>query len=163
MSFNIADIILLICFIPAVIGGIRKGFVRQAAALTALILGIWAGLHFSSFISNILKGWLDTSNTVVDILSFTIIFILVILAVTLAGRLIEGIVKIVLLGWLNRLLGVIFAIIKYALILSVIIHLLSALDSLYDFLPDDLTGQSRIYSVVKSFAPKAFPYIEQMF
>ena len=163
MSFNAVDIILLLCFIPAIIGGIRKGFVRQAAALVALILGIWAGLHFSSFVSNMLRGWLDTSNTIVDILSFTVIFILVILAVTLAGRLIEGVIKIVLLGWLNRILGIIFAIIKYALIFSVIIYLLSALDSLYDFLPDDLTGESKLYMAVRSFAPKVFPYIQQMF
>jgi len=163
MPFNVVDIVLLLCFIPAVIGGIRKGFVRQIAALIALVLGIWGGLHFSSFISGTLRGWLDTSNTIIDILSFTIIFILVVLAVTIVGRLTEGIVKIILLGWLNRLLGVIFAIIKYALIFSIIIYLLSALDSLYDFLPDNLTGESRIYLAVKSFAPKVFPYIQQMF
>jgi Uncharacterized membrane protein, required for colicin V production len=163
MSFNVVDIILLLCFIPAIIGGIRKGFVRQVAALIALILGIWGGLHFSSFVSNILRGWLDTSNTIIDILSFTTIFILVILAVTLVGRLIEGVIKIVLLGWLNRVLGIIFAVIKYALIFSIIIYLLSALDSLYDFLPDDLTGGSKLYIAVKSFAPKVFPYIQQMF
>ena len=163
MSLNVIDVILLICFIPAFIGGIRKGFVRQAAALVALVLGIWAGLHFSSFIAGTLRGWLDTSNTIIDILSFTIIFILVILGVTIIGRLVEGVVKIILLGWLNRLLGVIFAILKYALIFSVIIYLLSALDSLYDFIPDDLTGQSKLYAAVKAFAPKLFPYIQQMF
>ena len=163
MSFNVVDIVLLLCFIPAVLGGIRKGFVRQAAALIALILGIWGGLHFSSFISGTLRGWLDTSNTIIDIISFTIIFILVVFAVTIAGRLVEGVVKIVLLGWLNRLLGVIFAVLKYALIFSVIICLLSALDSLYDFLPDETMGESKLYMAVKSFAPKVFPYIKQMF
>ena len=163
MSLNVIDVILLICFIPAIIGGIRKGFVRQAAALAALVIGIWAGLRFSFFISDTLRGWMDTSNTIIDIISFTIIFVLVILAVTLVGRLIEGVVKIILLGWLNKLLGVLFAIIKYTLIFSVIICLISALDSLYGFLPDDLLGQSKLYAVVKSFAPKVFPYIQQMF
>ena len=163
MSINVVDIILLLCFIPAVIGGIRKGFVRQAAALIALILGIWGGLHFSSFVSGILKQWIETTNTIIDILSFTIIFILVVLVVTFVGRLVEGIVKIILLGWLNRLLGVIFAVIKYALIFSVIIYLLSALDSIYDFLPDNLTGESKLYVALESFAPKVFPHIKQLF
>ena len=155
--------ILLLCFIPAIIGGIRRGFVRQAAALIALILGIWGGLHFSSFISSALKDWFDASSTVIDIISFTIIFIFVVLAVTLAGRLIESVVKIILLGWLNRVLGVIFAIIKYALIFSIIIHLLLGLDNLYDFLPEHLTGESELYVAVKSFAPKVFPHIKQLF
>ena len=153
MSLNVIDVILLICFTPAFIGGIRRGFVRQIAALAALILGIWAGFHFSEFIVGTLKGWLDTSSTIIDIIAFTIVFILVILGVTLIGRLVEGVVKIILLGWLNRLLGVIFAILKYALIFSVIINILSAMDSIFDFIPNDLTEQSKFYASVKSFAP----------
>ena len=87
MSFNIADIVILLCFVPAIFGGLVKGFVRQASGLAALLLGVWAGYHFSELVSAKLCTWIDTSPKWLYIVSFTAIFIIVLLLVTLIGRL----------------------------------------------------------------------------
>ena len=51
---NVIDIILLICFVPAVIMGLRKGFIAQVIAIISIILGIWLSFQFSAALS----GWL---------------------------------------------------------------------------------------------------------
>src|SRR5574344_756988 len=120
MSLNTADLIILICLIPAIFAGFMKGFVRQAAPVAALILGVWAGYHFSDFVSTKLANWINVEQNILNIISFAIIFIGVLILVNLAGRAIEGLVKLVLLGWLDKLAGIIFALIKYAFIFSIL-------------------------------------------
>ena len=162
MSFNLADIVILLCFVPAIFGGLIKGFVRQAAGLAALILGIWAGYHFSELVSAKLCTWIDTSPQWLSIISFAAIFIVVLLLVTLVGRLSEKAIQLVLLGWLDKLLGLVFAIVKTAFILSIIIYILVSLDSLIPFLPHETLKNSGIYSFIASLAPKFFPYIKNL-
>jgi len=162
MSFNLADIVILLCFVPAIFGGLIKGFVRQAAGLAALLLGIWAGYHFSELVSAKLCTWIDTSPQWLSIISFAAIFIVVLLLVTLVGRLSEKAIQLVLLGWLDKLLGLVFAIVKTAFILSIIIYILVSLDSLIPFLPHETLEHSRIYSFIASIAPKFFPYIKNI-
>lgn len=162
MALNAADIVLLLCFIPAIFGGLIKGFVRQAAGLAALLLGIWAGYHFSELLSTKLNTWIDTSPQWMNTISFAIIFIVVLLIVTLIGRLSEKVVKLVLLGWLDKLLGLFFALVKTAFILSIIIFLLASMDSLIPFLPHETLENSKIYTFLASLAPKFFPFIKNI-
>lgn len=160
-SIGVADIILLICFIPAVIGGIKKGFIRQLAGVIALILGIWAGYHFSDFFIEKVNIWSDTNATLVKILAFAIIFAAVLLIVHLIGQVTEGLVKMALLGWLDKVMGVLFAIIKTAIILSIVIYLLKSLDDLWNFLPHKELSESWIYSTLERLTSWFFPYLKE--
>jgi membrane protein required for colicin V production len=161
-SFSLADIMLLILFVPAIIGGIRKGFIRQIISLLALILGIWAGYHFSYYLSGKLNIWLDTISSFANILSFVLIFGAILLIGSLIGQFVAGIFKVVLLGWLDKLLGIIFSIIKVAFILSIVIYILNSLDSLWSFLPKEYLAKSFIYPVIEKIAPIVFPYLKDL-
>lgn len=161
-NFNPVDIAIMVILIPALIGGIRKGFIRQVAALGALILGIWAGWHFSSLLSGWIKPLFGSESNLIDILSFALIFVGVLILVNLIGRAVAGIVKLALLGWLDRILGVLFAIVKYAFVLSIFIHILNSLDKLYHFLPAEKLAESRLYDFVSSIAPAVFPYLQNL-
>jgi membrane protein required for colicin V production len=78
------------------------------------------------------------------------------------GRAAEGIIKITLLTWVDRLLGVIFAILKTAFILSLIFYLLNSINGLWDFLPKEKFADSHIYHFVSRIAPAVFPYIRNL-
>lgn len=161
-SLIIVDLILLILFVPAIIGGIRKGFIQQLAGLIALILGIWAGYHFSYFLSGKLNIWLHSASSLVNILSFALIFIAVLIIVSLIGQFVSGVVKLAFLGWLDKILGIIFSIIKTAFILSIVIYILNSLDSLWSFLPKEDLAKSGFYSIIEQIAPKIFPYLKEL-
>ena len=161
-SLIVTDLILLLIFVPAIIVGIRKGFIRQLAGLIALVLGIWAGYHFTSFLSGKLNIWLDSISSLVNIISFSLIFLAVLLCVTLLGHFISGIIKVALLGWLDKILGVIFAIIKTAFILSIVIYILKSFDSIWNFLPKKSLADSDIYLFLERLASKVFPYLKDL-
>jgi len=161
-SFSLADLIMLVLFVPAVISGISKGFIRQIAGLLALMLGIWAGYHFSYFLSDKMNIWLNSISSFVNILSFALIFGLVLLGVSLIGQLISGLIKLALLGWLDKILGIFFATIKAAFILSVFIYILNSLDALWSFLPKEYLAKSGLYSIIEQIAPTVFPYLKEL-
>ena len=41
------DIILLICFIPALVRGIQKGFIEQVISLASIFIGAWMAYRFA--------------------------------------------------------------------------------------------------------------------
>lgn len=54
---NPVDIVLILCFIPAVISGLRKGFITQIAGIIIIIAGIWLSFEFSETVSAWISGW----------------------------------------------------------------------------------------------------------
>lgn len=161
-SINYLDIFILICFIIAIIGGLINGLVRQISSLAALLLGIWAGWHFSELLSQGIRIWFKTESNLINIISFAIIFIIVLILVNLIGKAISSVVKFALLGWLDKLLGVIFGIFKYCLIFSVIFYFLNSLNAMYNIIPAHHFSASRFYQIIEPLAPAIFPYLEKV-
>ena len=76
-DMTILDIILLLCFVPAVVAGISKGFVSQVVQIAALILGAWAAFHFSSVICDWLSQYLTMDGTMLKIIAFILVIIVI--------------------------------------------------------------------------------------
>lgn len=159
---NILDIILLICFIPAVIQGIRKGFISQVISIVSLILGIWLSARFASAVSVWISKWITASGQVLEIVAFALILILVFLALGAIGKLLEATIRLVMLGWLNRLLGVVFALLKTMLIVGLVIMAFSSLNDTFGLVKDEVLNQSALYPPLKKIANDIFPYLRDM-
>ena len=67
-----------------------------------------------------------------------------------------------LLGWLDKLAGIIFALIKYAFIFSILIYLLESLNELFKFLPKETLDNSVLYGYLSKVAPVVFPYLKNL-
>lgn len=160
---NVLDIILLICFIPAIITGLRKGFIAQVISIVSIILGIWMSFRFSALVSGWLGKWIEAPENILQIISFAVILILVILALAALGRLLEATVKIILLGWLNKLLGVVFAILKYAIILGLLLMLFDDINQTMNLVKPDVFAQSVLYRPFLDMADSIFPYLKGLF
>lgn len=156
------DIIILICFIPAIIRGLQKGFIEQAVALVSLILGAWLAFRFSSIVSDWLHPYIDVSETVLNVISYAVIIITVVVLLFLLGRLLTGIVKLVLLGWLDRLLGLVFAIMKTALIVGLAVVLFDTLNLKFEFVKPEVLDASVLYTPVKDLAYAIFPFLKEL-
>jgi membrane protein required for colicin V production len=73
---------------------------------------------------------------------------------------VEGVFKLAFLGIVNSLLGVVFGVLKTALILSVILVLLGSISHRIKVIPDDFGSNSLFYGPVKRLAPSIFPYLK---
>ena len=159
---NILDIILLICFIPAAIQGFQKGFISQVIAIISIIAGVWLSVQFASEVTVWLAQYIQGSEQVLKVVSFALIFIAVIAGLALLGRLVEGTVKLIMLGWMNRLLGVVFSLVKASLIVGLIIMAFCSLNNTFQFVSEDVLNQSVLFPPLKNMAYTVFPYLKDL-
>ncbi len=132
---NWIDLIIVVILIIATVRGFTDGFVREVASLAALILGIWGAIKFSSFTAGKLYEWFDMTGQYVGIIAFLITFGVIVVIIHFIGIIADKIVDAVSLGFLNRILGMVFGLFKSVLILSVFFVILNAIDERRPFLP----------------------------
>lgn len=159
---NIIDIIIVCCCVPAVIHGLSKGFVSQAFSLVALILGVWLSFKFSNAVGEWLVTYIDLPSTVIHVIAFALIMLVVTLITHLAGKAVEGVLKVVMLGWLNKLLGIVFALLKAVLIIGLVIILFEAINNTFPIVPSKTMEESIFYGPVKDLANLIFPYLKEL-
>ena len=159
---NVIDIIILVFCIPALFHGFSKGFVSQAISLIALVLGVWLSFKFSVPFGDWLKSFADLPGTVLHIIAFALILTIVMLVLTLIGKAIEKVVKLAMLGWLNKLLGIVFALLKAVLIIGLVIIIFDAIYNLIPFVSSDTLNESVLYNPIKSIANTVFPFLKEL-
>lgn len=160
---NILDIVLLVCLIPALIQGLRKGFIAQVVAIISLVLGGWLAYKFSAVVTEWLAQWLDVTGQALNIISFILIFAVVVTLLFLLGKILEASVKIILLGWLNKLLGLVFALFKYALVIGLLVILFDSINDKFSLVSRSYLDSSFMYSGLKSISYSVFPYLKSLF
>lgn len=159
---NVLDIILLICFIPAVIQGIRNGFIAQVISIAALILGVWASARFTPEVSTWLAQYITVSDQVMKVISFTAILLTSFLVLALIGKFLEATFKLVMLGWLNSLLGAVFSLIKAGLVIGLVIMAFCSLNNTFNFVSEEVLNESVLFPPLKKMAYTVFPYLKEL-
>ena len=156
---NYIDAIIIIILGLSLIRGFINGFVKEAASLAALILGIWGAIKFSSFTAAKLYDYFDMSGKYVGIISFIITFAIIVILIHFIGVILDKIVEAASLGFINRLAGIVFGFFKSVLIMSVVFVVLNAIDARKPFLPKNKIEQSMFYNTISDIAPAIFPII----
>ncbi|RLD31472.1 MAG: CvpA family protein [Bacteroidetes bacterium] len=155
---NWLDIVLAIPLLWFMYKGFRNGLIIELASLAALVLGIFIALHFSFYAKEFLIDNFDIADNYLNIIAFAITFIIVAVLVYLVGKIIHKLVSIVALGFLNRLAGGIFGLLKAALVLSVILYFLNGFDS--SLIKAEVRENSFLYEPVESIVPMIIPRID---
>jgi membrane protein required for colicin V production len=101
----------------------------------------------------------DWSEQTINLASFAITFVIIVLAISLAGKALTKLADFAALGFLNKLLGALFGVLKIGLILSIVLMVFSKMNKTIPFLEDEDLKDSVLYEPVKSLAPMIFPNI----
>lgn len=156
---NWIDTAIVIVLIISVVMGFINGLVKEVASLAALILGIWGAIKFSTFTAAKLYDYFDMTGQYVGIIAFLITFGIIVVIIHFIGILADKLVNAVALGFLNRLLGIVFGVLKSILIMSVFFVILNAIDARKPFLPKERIEGSIFYNPISDIAPVIFPII----
>ena len=157
---TILDIVLLLCFIPAVVRGFTKGFILQVVNLVAILAGTLASLRFSNVMTTWLSNYLTWDKSVIYIVCFILIALAVTIVLNLLGNLITKALHVVKLGFVNRLLGVVFGVLKTALLLAVPVMIFQGLNSKFGFVAPEKLDGSFMYTKLNDLANFIFPYFK---
>lgn len=145
------DLVFITVLIIAIIRGYRRGLIVGLFSFVALIIGLAAAIKLSTVIAAYIGKTVKVSEQWLPLLAFAVVFLVVVLLVHLAARLIEKSVQLVMLGWLNRLGGIIFYIVLYVIIFSVVLFYLEQMK----VLSPSTINHSATYSFVQPWGPKA--------
>lgn len=154
---NTFDIIIAAFLIFGFIRGLMRGLFIEVASLVALVAGIWGAIHFSYFIGTYLAEYVDWEEQYITVVSFALTFALIVLAISLAGKALTKIADFAALGLFNKILGGIFGLLKFGLILSVVLIVFSKLRNSIPFVSEEEQQNSLLYEPVKNLAPMLFP------
>ena len=157
---NYLDAILGIILIVSAINGFSKGFVEELAGLVALVLGIWAAIHFSDLVGEFLTTSFNMTFKHLHIVAFIVTFIGVVILVHIIGSIVNKMVKAIKLGFLNRLAGLAFGAVKGALILSVLLVVFDKIDKDVHIVSAETKAESKLYTPIRNFAPGIFPFLD---
>jgi len=160
---NVLDIIIGIPLIYAIYKGFTKGFIHEIATLLALILGIYGAIHFSGFTAELIQDTFDYESRYMKYIAFVVTFIVIVIVINLIGKFIDTMVEAVALGFVNRLLGVAFGLLKGILILSIVVHLLNYVNDRFNFLSEEKKKESLLYEPMTYISDSIFDFFDSDF
>lgn len=156
---NYIDVVFCVILFVAAVQGFRKGFVVEFASLAALILGIWGAIKFTDWTAGYISRTFNYHPSYLNTVAFLLTFVVIVILVHLLGKILDSTVKAVALGFLNRLAGIIFGVLKTAVILSILLMLFDPIDENVHILPTKQKAESKIYTPTKQLVTTLFPFI----
>jgi membrane protein required for colicin V production len=160
------DVIVLVLLLVALFKGLRKGLIVALFSFLAFIVGLAAALKLSSVMAAYLGSNISISQRWLPVVAFIAVFIIVVILVRLGAKAMEMAVRLVMLGWLNRLGGVFFFALLYLFIFSVVLFYADGLH----LVKETTKTASFTYSYLQALAPKiinglgsVLPFFKNMF
>ncbi len=158
---SIVDILILIPLGYAAWKGFQHGIIIEVFTLLALLVGIYAGIHFSDVTANWMKNSLGWDSEYLPAIAFTITFLGIGAMVYFAGKMIEQFVKITNLTPINKAFGIVFAVLKMTYFVSVFFVLLESYDEKGDFLPPSMKEKSLLYNPILKVSTTTIPALKE--
>ena len=82
----------------------------------------------------------------------------------LLGKLLEKIIQLATLGWVNRILGMVLSIATTVLLIGVLLSLIEYVnDTWFTLVPKDTLAESKGVQIITSITDSVFPYIKDLF
>ncbi len=120
---SLLDILLWAVLLGFAAKGFMKGFVREVCSLLGLVIGGWAAFTYYQSAGAVLGKLIHLPPMATSVAAFLCILLAIGLLFFLVGHLLTVILKIALLGGINRVGGVIFGLMQGALLLSIVLYL----------------------------------------
>lgn len=115
------DIVFAVLLVMAAFKGYQKGFVVAIFSILAFIIGLAAALKLSTTVAAYLADSVNVSAKWLPLIAFILVFLVVVIAVRLGGRFVEKTIQFALLGWVNRIAGILLYAALYTIILSIVV------------------------------------------
>ncbi len=144
------DVIFLFAIIAAFVKGYSKGLIVAVFSFIAVIVGLAAALKLSSSVATWLQKSTNISSYWLPFLSFALVMIGVIFLVKMGARFVEKTVQFAMMGWLNKIGGILMYAALYTSILSVVLFYCNKMN----LIKPETFAASKSYGFIQPWAPK---------
>lgn len=160
------DILFLIVLIIAVIKGISRGIIMALFSFIGWFIGLAAALKLSASLAAYLQNHTDINSKWLPFLSFIMVFVVVVLIINLAGKAVEQLFSMSLLGWVNKIGGALLYTAMYTLAFSIVLFYAEKMN----LISPDTAAASKAYSIIGGLGPSVIesvgsvlPFIKNAF
>lgn len=150
------DILILLPLLIGLIRGLMRGLVVELTAIVGIVLGFVGARLWGAYFATWLMRQFAWPEAACSVVAYSLIFVGIALFLNVTARLISRLFKAISLGWLNRLLGAVFGVAKWAIVVLLIVLCVHRLDEQFHFFRDDLKQQSVIYNYTTPLAEKVW-------
>ena len=144
---NLFDIIILAVLILFALKGLVRGLVNETSSLTGLILGGWLAYRFYPALAVPIRTALHLPAHVSSFLAFMLLLLVTGIVAHIAGNILTAALKLVMLGSINRLGGILIGAAEGALLLCMLFSTATA-----GFMPETLRQSVRASESANLFA-----------
>lgn len=153
---GILDIILGLLLVYGLYKGLKNGLFVEIASIIALIAGLYGAIHFSYIAGDYLSKNMEWNERYINLTSFIITFIVIVLVVHLAGKFLTKIADFAMLGLLNKLAGAIFGTLKVAVIVGALLVFFDRANSSIKLVKSETLEESILYEPIKEIGAFVF-------
>ena len=149
---NKIDILLLVILGFGLVRGFMRGLIIEMASLLAIVVGIYGAIHFSFFTARLLGELMPSSQQTIEVVAFGLTLIVLMLAVMFLAKVLTKMLKAAELGFLNRLAGALFGVLKAAVIVGSLFVFLERTFQTEKWLSPSALSESVLHEPVKSIS-----------
>jgi len=155
------DLILVVPLLWGMMRGFKRGFIIEVCTLMALVLGVYGAATFGDMGADYLVSSFHTDPGLSLVLSFAILFAAIVVLITLFGRVLERVIKLVALGLVNKLFGMAFGLAKFLLIISALLFIWNGFPLTAKVIPDSWRKGSYLFEPISALAPAIYPVLKE--
>ena len=141
---NYLDLIILFFLVFGLYKGQSNGLIKEISSVIGLVLAILIASNFNDELALYLLTFIELQDSLIKIISFFILFFIVIKLVEILAKLITKLAKIIALGLVNKILGAVFGLIKN---LS-IYYVFEIINSNLNLIELSIIESSKFYSII---------------
>ena len=157
---NWFDIIVLVVLVIAFFKGIKKGVIRMLVELSIIVVATIFGGKLASNILPELEKITNLSDQWTSVVSYVIAFAIIAVALTLIGNIIQKLINLVSLTFINRIAGGIISMSISVILISILINIILIIDINKDIFKPDMISKSFFFDRVQSVVPAITPYLD---
>lgn len=158
---NFIDLLILVPLLLAAWKGFKRGFIIEIFIVLALLVGIYCGIHFSDYTSDLIKEKLNVSSIYLPLISFALTFTVIAVGIYFIGKMLEKVIKIAQLSLLNKLGGVFFSVVKTLYFMSTLFLLIASAQEKTEIIPTATLNESLLYTPVSKLSLATIPYLKE--
>jgi membrane protein required for colicin V production len=152
------DIVLIAPLIWGAYIGFKKGLIAQTLGLASIVIGVWLGTQHTEYAHLILEDKVDPKY--LSIASFIFIFLTVVITGAIIIKVLEKLVNLIQLKFLNKIGGIVLGITKVFAFLVIAIFTLESWDTQNLVINKSVKQTSLIYPILSKSSKIIVPNIK---
>ena len=116
------DILTGTLLIVAILQGIRNGLIKAVLSFFSFFIGLIVAYQLAGWVARLLKEHTKIESHWLPFISFIIVLLVVLFLIRWVSGLLQQTAEVLMLGWLNKLLGMILYALIYGTILSAVLY-----------------------------------------